>query len=459
MRYLIQYYSFKQRQNHKGEGCLSTHKTKKYYITTKNTDDYTSELGHDFNDDDFEAQEILNQQEMEKTKANIDLSHVYSYRDPFVRSTLVNQVGRTTIFQAAKEGFSIVKYRDVTTKDLGKSGDPPLVLHGLENVLFHEGVHLAEGFPSEIVKMPQIEDIEFKRMEKFMRADKDKGLFDVAKQHDDVKFYTSTSSIIPFVSDIYKVFSGYKRNNYSELPSIQENPMQVIPRIYNANYSLVKMENNKWAFVNTTPSDETILSQMGNVLEKYLTQPIEVFESNYIKGKLSEDFKFAPNFYNYKQIGNVLVRSQLDAYHPDLGIFDIKTRAAQGVRYAVNQRSYFINSKINSVTGTGNSFEHEYHDLICTCFLKFSQAKLGSMEGMLISYHNTLKFFGFEYIPLKDMERAVFESQKMAHTSFQVMFAIFTEVMEKITKEFNLLWAQTVLKSKSELKGNQRPIN
>lgn len=42
-------------------------------------------------------------------------------------------------------------------------------------------------------------------------------------------------------------------------------------------------------------------------------------------------------------------------------------------------------------------------------FMKYGlQAKIGRMDGVIVAYHNTAEIFGFQYIPLDDMERCVY---------------------------------------------------
>lgn len=40
------------------------------------------------------------------------------------------------------------------------------------------------------------------------------------------------------------------------------------------------------------------------------------------------------------------------------------------------------------------------------------QAKIGRMDGVIVAYHNTVEVFGFQYIPLEDMERCVYGGPK-----------------------------------------------
>ena len=40
------------------------------------------------------------------------------------------------------------------------------------------------------------------------------------------------------------------------------------------------------------------------------------------------------------------------------------------------------------------------------------QAKIGRMDGVIVAYHNTVEIFGFQYIPLEDMERCIYGGPK-----------------------------------------------
>ena len=71
------------------------------------------------------------------------------------------------------------------------------------------------------------------------------------------------------------------------------------------------------------------------------------------------------------------------------------------------------------------SFEREYYDLIRSAFLKYRyenlnfsnqinsnlfsfQVRIGNMDGIIVAYHNTARMFGFQYIPLQEMDEALF---------------------------------------------------
>ena len=142
------------------------------------------------------------------------------------------------------------------------------------------------------------------------------------------------------------------------------------------------------------------------------------------------------------------MRSQLDCVDPRLpgsGVFDIKTRAAMPLRldnlnFKVSARVFLppqLNLKlslqensgylITSLHGAFNSFDREYYDLIRSAFLKYRylissatgplsfliindsfQVRIGGMDGIFLAYHNTARLFGFQYVPLEEMDRRVF---------------------------------------------------
>jgi hypothetical protein len=54
------------------------------------------------------------------------------------------------------------------------------------------------------------------------------------------------------------------------------------------------------------------------------------------------------------------------------------------------------------------------------CVIAGFQARIGCMDGMFVAYHNTQELFGFEYIPLSDIDKCVSGSTHFAQTAFNV---------------------------------------
>lgn len=36
------------------------------------------------------------------------------------------------------------------------------------------------------------------------------------------------------------------------------------------------------------------------------------------------------------------------------------------------------------------------------------QARIGNMDGVIVAYHNTARMFGFQYVPLEEMDERLF---------------------------------------------------
>lgn len=75
--------------------------------------------------------------------------------------------------------------------------------------------------------------------------------------------------------------------------------------------------------------------------------------------------------YHYAQVGNFVLRSQLDAYSPTRGVFDLKTRAVLPIRKDISNYKKHFWYEIKSLKGHVESFEREYYDMLRAAFLKY----------------------------------------------------------------------------------------
>jgi len=162
----------------------------------------------------------------------------------------------------------------------------------------------------------------------------------------------------------------------------------------------------------------------------------------------------------------MLVRSQLDCYHPDLPklVFDLKTRATSPIRFNIEKFKKYIPYSINVVKGKTNSYEREFYDMIRGTFIKYSfQARLGIMDGIFVTYHNTQNIFGFEYIPLGEIDKAIYETKATAELSFQMSLSSLQAVLNDIISEFenedNLLMEVKTIWESSETQFYIQPIS
>lgn len=140
--------------------------------------------------------------------------------------------------------------------------------------------------------------------------------------------------------------------------------------------------------------DETILSDLGHVLERQLTMEPDEF-SRFLRSSTNP---FAPHemrekreAYHYSASKKLVMRSQLDCHDSRLPrkTFDIKTRATVAIRMDMlnhlNNRGYLI----SKAEGDLESFEREKYDLVRSAFLKYSmQVRIGQMDGIFLAYHS-----------------------------------------------------------------------
>ena len=61
------------------------------------------------------------------------------------------------------------------------------------------------------------------------------------------------------------------------------------------------------------------------------------------------------------------------------------------------------------------------------------QARIGNMDGVFVAYHNTARIFGFQYIPLEEMDRRLFGSGgKTGELVFEKCIGLLENVLEEI---------------------------
>lgn len=93
--------------------------------------------------------------------------------------------------------------------------------------------------------------------------------------------------------------------------------------------------------------------------------------------------------------------------------------------------------EIKTLLGHFSSYEREFYDLIRGAFLKYLfQIKIGGMEGAFISYHNTKKIFGFEFIKLEDMQRRIFGNSNFADIIFKSSLRLLECILDRIIHDF-----------------------
>ncbi|THV05252.1 Pet127-domain-containing protein [Dendrothele bispora CBS 962.96] len=322
--------------------------------------------------------------------------------------------------------------------------------HGLERVLFNPGVHWLRdprsrvyNFPPALEIVPKVVDFAFERLTGFVKSSRDEDLWTLVKK-EGKNFSGSTSSLSGILSQIYFLISGNKRVDVSPLSQVfKKEPTNFTPGQRMAASVVFNYRDGVYA-IDSDPSknddvDKNILTWMGTLLEKYLTMPSEEFLT-YMRSHptLAEALEGDParEAYRYSKSEKFVMRSQLDCYDtrlPGTGVFDIKTRACLPIRMDLlnyDQNSGYL---IRHQHGVVESFEREYYDLIRSAFLKYSfQVRIGNMDGVLVAYHNTERMFGFQYVPLEEMDKRLFGPKPGAGDR---VFQKCVELMEVVAEE------------------------
>jgi hypothetical protein len=139
----------------------------------------------------------------------------------------------------------------------------------------------------------------------------------------------------------------------------------------------LKFKDGIYAIDKEDQMEETIMSQLGRSMEKWLTLDSDEYgkyliSSHLTGGTLESD----ENSFNYTAIEDILVRSQIDCHDTRLPkpFFDIKTRAISHVRWSLRNDSKFqksIHKTLTKLSGPGLTFESELYDLARGMMLKY----------------------------------------------------------------------------------------
>ncbi|KDQ62374.1 hypothetical protein JAAARDRAFT_149198 [Jaapia argillacea MUCL 33604] len=324
--------------------------------------------------------------------------------------------------------------------------------HGLDRVLFNPGVHWLQDPRSQVYnyspwlqKIPNVSEFAFERIVGFIKSSEDTDLYTLAKRENRT-FVGSTSSLTGLMSHIYFLISGDRDVDLSSLsrnfalePS-SFTPGQRMPVSVRLNY-----KDGVYAFDSTSDvpgaSEKNILTWLGTMLEKFLTTSPEEF-TKLLRSTPATEVDSDPRreAYRYAKSPNFIMRSQLDCVDPRLpgtGVFDLKTRSAISIRMDTLNYEESSGYMIKSLQGPMESFEKEYYDLIRSAFLKYSfQARIGNMDGILIAYHNTARIFGFQYVPLAEMDERLFGGEGRGDRVFDKCVSLLEVLASEIIQCF-----------------------
>ncbi|KIM89261.1 hypothetical protein PILCRDRAFT_218764 [Piloderma croceum F 1598] len=323
--------------------------------------------------------------------------------------------------------------------------------HGLDRVLFNPGVHWLQdprsgvyNFTTWLESIPNVRDFAFDRVTGFIKSSSDEDLWTLAKQ--ERRRYTgSTSSLTGMLNHIYFLLSGFREVDTSSLSRHFQYESKSFTAGQRSPVSVkINYRDGIYAFDSDSSdlADMNVLMWMGTMLEKFLTMPRDEFKRYLLDAPelTEEEIDTRREAYRYSKSEQFVMRSQLDGIDsrlPGTGVFDIKTRAAVPIRQDLMNYAENSGYLIKTLQGPVESFEKEYYDLIRSAFLKYSfQVRIGNMDGVIVAYHNTARLFGFQYIPLDEMDTCLFGSKSRGDRVFQKCVGLLEQVADEIIGVF-----------------------
>lgn len=355
-------------------------------------------------------------------RSRVKGSHKRTRYKPDLTKIIKPPVGSVTINVSAKNTKQ--ELLDVEKLGLQSASKPPQLDFGLNRVLYeplmlHQLYDSRSGVYNFDPKVETIAPLLLERnIEKLIDSDdigsekakplfitphKDKSLVKVAKVFSK-KYISSTSSMTSVLSHLHFLLSNFRKLNITNSSISKNFPQKYCSFTRGAQFPATIILRKKTNSIISIDSDksldrEMVLSVLGNSLEDFLTKNNE---------------KDTQEHYHYSKIDDFIIRSQLDAYGshlPGSGIFDLKTRAVVSVRHDlpyVEKNDNFTGYEIDKVYGEFESLEREFFEVIRSTLLKYSlQARMGFMDGIFLAYHNISKIFGFQYLPLDEIDYIV----------------------------------------------------
>ena len=369
-----------------------------------------------------------------------------------VSSSSREHLGRKVIlFEPTGEGLN-GEQLSLVPLDINHPPVPPLS-YGLDRVLFNPGVYNLQdqrthvyNFDPYLQTIMPVSEFNFAALKEYVTSSKDTVLSGLARDHGK-RYVGSTSSMTSALSHFHFLLSNWRDINLTTLS-------QGFPEDYKSFTQLTRvpsaifLKNNDGVYAidaDKAFDSSTILSTLGKSMEKLLTLETGTFE-RYRKSNpdamTQEEENKSPEAFHYSTMGDFLMRSQLDAQDPRLpgtGMFDLKTRAVVSVRMDSSNYEDMKDYQIKGRFGKWESYEREYYDMMRSVFLKYSlQVRMGRMDGIFVAFHNTERIFGFQYIPLPEMDLAIHGQSNLAlgDQEFKLSVDLLNKVLDKATERF-----------------------
>ncbi|PYH82370.1 Pet127-domain-containing protein [Aspergillus uvarum CBS 121591] len=362
--------------------------------------------------------------------------------------------GRITIFARTTETTSgKLKARQSLKALPVKTTDVPGLAFGLDRVLFNQGVYTLRdprsrvyNFDPYLGSIMPVTEFDFQALKDYITSSKDKQLHSLAREAGR-KYIGSSSSMTSVLSHFHYLLSAWRPVDTSSLSQGFNEELKTFTRLLRAPAAMfLHYQDGVYAIDADKEFDSAnILMNLGKSMEKLLTLPKSDFE-RYRRSSANkitpEEENAIPESYHYSTLGDFLMRSQLDAYDPRLpgtGMFDLKTRAVVSIRMDARNFEHGLGYEIRRPFGLYESYEREYYDMIRAAFLKYSlQVRVGRMDGIFVAFHNIERIFGFQYISLNEMDKALHGQFKLelGDREFELSIQLWNDILNRVTKDF-----------------------
>ncbi|KAI1096806.1 Pet127-domain-containing protein [Rostrohypoxylon terebratum] len=347
----------------------------------------------------------------------------------------------------------VVRAKDLHTVPVEAYRPPvPALSYGLERVLFNPGVYTLQdprsrvyNFDPYLSEIMPIQEFDFNALKQYVTSSKDSNLIRIAKEN--AKKYTgSTSSMTSMLSHFHYLLSAWREINSSMLSRQFEPDSMQYTRILRGPAAIFLHWKDGTYAIDADKEFDTanILSMLGKSMEKLLTLTKEEYERyrHPNSDQISEEERNAEEAFHYTSFRDFMMRSQLDAHDPRIpgtGMFDLKTRAVVSIRMDAKGFHKGLGYEIRKRFGQWESFEREYYDMIRSAFLKYSlQVRMGRMDGIFVAFHNTQRIFGFQYIPLTEMDLALHGTSDttLGDSEYKLSLSLLNDILDRATKKW-----------------------
>lgn len=301
------------------------------------------------------------------------------------------------------------------------------------------------NFDPYLQKIMPVAEFDFNALKVYKTSSQDEQLSDIARESQK-KYVGSTSSMTGTLGHFHYLLSNWRPLNLDMLSKGFPEHATTFTEINRApNAMFLRWKNGTYAIdADKQYEGANVLMLLGKSLEKLLTMPPSDFE-RYRKSdprEITDAERNDPESYHYSTQGDMLMRSQLDAYDsrlPGTGTFDLKTRAVLSVRMRSGEPEGMTGYELKSQLGRFQSYEREYYDMMRSTLLKYSlQARMGRMDGIFLAYHNIERMFGFQYLNMAEIDRALHgqEDTCLGDQEFTASIELLNQILNKATEKF-----------------------